>query len=258
VAVAGDGRAIVPEFVAAACEGLRWAACEAFDIGPATSASLEFAIAHFRLDGGILLGNVTNGPASICLKFCGPGPRRMRGIETFRPLQEILRGGLDRPARRFAPQHRLLAEALYLAALADWFHGLRPLKFVVDSTSRPWVAYLEKLLRPTACRMIPCRVLPDEFSKQIAADNAHFGVRVTNDGECCTFFNEQGKQVGWDQRSKVPPRNRDNLIASPENGGTSLRWSHPTSDAIRCVARFLQLLSRDDRPCSAVLDDSYR
>jgi phosphomannomutase len=244
IAVASDGRPLVTEIFAAVFEGLRFAACEAIDLGPATSASMQFAIDHFELDGGILVGNSEDKPQSICLKFWGPGPQRMFGKPTFQPLEALLQNGLDRPARSFGPQSRVEAETPYLAALAERFHGLRPLKFVVESTSRPWVDLLEKLLRPTACRIIPCRVLPREFAGQIVADVAHFGVRSTSNGERCTFFDQRGSEIDAErfrdavsdlenepQKQKVPP------------------------DALTDVARFLRILSRDDRPCSKVLDE---
>ncbi len=225
IAIAHDGRAIMPEYVAAACEGLRYAACEVFDIGPATSAAMQFAVQHFELDGGILLGSTDQSSQAICLKFWGIGSLRMSGKTALQPLEEILHGGFDRPARKFGSLHRLQAETPYLAALAGQFHGLRPLRFVVDSTSRPWIADLENLMQPTACRIIPCRVLAHELPAQIAADKAHFGMRVANDGECCTFFDEQGRRY-----------NNRCFQAQP--------------DALAAVIQILQVLSRDDRPCS--------
>jgi phosphomannomutase len=231
----------MPEYIAAACEGLRWAACEAFDLGPMTSAGMQFALSHFQFDGGILLGSTSQKPSAICMKVWGPGPRRMLGKSSFQPIEAILQNGLDRPARSYGPQHRLQAEKPYLAALAERFHGLRPLRFVVDSTSRPWGMYLEKLLQTTACRIIPCRVLPQEFSRQIAADNAHFGIRVSSDGENCMIFDEQGRQI---ERERLV-----DLLKTLDLGTSDV----PT-DALVTVAHFLQFLSRDDRPCSAVLD----
>jgi hypothetical protein len=203
---------------------------------------MQFAVAHFQLDGGILLGNTNEKTQSVCMKFWGFGPRRIQGKYSFQPMEEILQNGLDRPERTFGPQHRLQAETPYLAALTDRFHGLRPLRFVVESTSRPWVAYLEKLLQPTACRIIPCRVLPQDFSGQIAADQAHFGIKVMNDGECCTFFDENGSRIDDGRILEI---------------FSVSEWKNDfvPPDALTKMADFLQLLSRNDRPCSKVLDD---
>jgi phosphomannomutase len=227
IAIAHDARSIMPEYVANICEGLRHAACEVFDIGPATSAAMQFAVQHFELDGGILLGSIDRRPQAICLKFWGIGPQRMLGKSAFQPLEEILQSGFDRPERKFGAQHRLQAETPYLAALADQFHGLRPLRIAIESTSRPWLNYFEKLLQSTACRIIPSRVLPHEFPGQIAADAAHFGISVANDGECFTFFDEQGRQFDPCSPSLL--------------------------DALAAVIHLLQVLSRDDRPCSEAL-----
>jgi phosphomannomutase len=238
VAVGHDGRAIMPEYVAAVCEGLRMAACETFDAGPATASSLEFAVAHFQLNGGMLLGSAHERPSSVCLKFWGGGPRRICGDSFVEPMQRVVQGGFDRPARSFAALHRLPADAPFLASLADEFHGLRPLRFVLSSTSRPWIDHLQKLLQPTACEIIPCRVLPAEFASQIVADNAHFGVRVADDGECCDFFDEQGRAFPSSSLSMCSRVPRDTA----------------KHDALEALIALLIVLSRGDRPCSAVLD----
>jgi phosphomannomutase len=303
IAIANDARTIMPEYVAAVCEGLRFAACEACDIGPATSAAIKFAITHFELDGGILLGGAGQNQSAICLKLWALGPHRMLENKFFHALEATLKSGLDRPARAFGSLHRLQAETPYLAALAEQVHGLRPLRFVVDSSSRPWTSHLEKLLQTTACRIIPCRVLSHEFPQQIFAYNAHFGVKVTNDGESCTFFDEQGHQfeadtrfdalprnalpLGEDTRSEALPRNAlSRRLCLPEDRTNIEVDSLPSSidhfeaehlqhdvprqsmgmrtntstvvpiDALTTVVRLLQLLSRDDRPCSAALDDA--
>jgi phosphomannomutase len=240
VAVGNDARAIMPEYVAAVCEGLRIASCETYDVGPATSSSLEFGIASFELDGGILLGSAREKPSSVCLKFWGVGSQRFFGRSSVEPLERVLHGGFDRPARSFAAIRRLQADVPFLASLADEFHGLRPLRFVLSSASRPWVDHLEKLLQPTACQIIPCRVLPGEFASQIVADNAHFGIRVVGDGEWCHFFDEQGRAFPSDSHSEWTGVPRDAA----------------KHDALGALIALLKVLSRDDRPCSAVLDEA--
>jgi hypothetical protein len=261
IAVGNDAREILPEYVVAVCEGLRFAACEAFDIGPATSAAVAFAVAHFGLDGGILLGSANQRPTAICMKFWemvqNIGPRRMPGRASFQPLEEIWKNRFDRPARRFGRQRRLSAETVYLDSLAERFHRLRPLRFVVDCTSRPWVMHVEKLLQSTACRIIPCRVLRDELPSQIRADNAHIGVRVSNDGECCTLFDEQGRE--YQPCSQAPPGNTLSWrLRLPEEMATNANLpSFPLPlDALTALIQILQALSRDDRPCSAMLDEA--
>ena len=74
VVLAGDGRPLGAELVAAVSEGLRWAACDLIDIGPATTACLLLAIARLDAAGGILVGNPGGLPQQAGLKFFAPGP----------------------------------------------------------------------------------------------------------------------------------------------------------------------------------------
>ena len=52
VVLAGDGRPISAELVAAVADGLRWSGCDVIDIGPATAACLAFAIHHIASPEG--------------------------------------------------------------------------------------------------------------------------------------------------------------------------------------------------------------
>ena len=196
VVIAGDGRPMSCELVAAVGEGLRWAGCRVVDIGPATAACLTFAIDHLAASGGILVGNPGEKPQMVGLKFWA-GPRPLSAGGTLDALQQMYQAGVDRPTRRYGPLRRFQAELPYLAGLAGYYHALRPLRFVLESSCGPLVEYSKKLTGSVACRIIECRSAnaPERLSERIVAEGAHFGVAVGSDGETCRLYDEQGRRV---------------------------------------------------------------
>ena len=201
IVIAGDGRPLSCELVAAVGEGLRWAGCRVVDIGPATAACLTFAIGHLAGGGGILVGNPDEKPQMVGLKFWAGGPRPLSAGGALDTLEEVYGSGVDRPTRRYGPLRRFQAEVPYLASLAGYYHALRPLRFVLDTSCGTLVRYLQKLTEPVACRIIECQsaLAPDRPSERIVAESAHFGVAVGDDGETCRLFDEQGRRVPAEQ-----------------------------------------------------------
>lgn len=195
IIVAGDGRSITAELTAAVSEGIRWSGCNVIDIGSATAACLAFAVHGLRCAGGILVGNYGQQPHIVGLQFWANGPRPLSAGGSFEPVIAAYQSGVDRPVRRFGTLRRAATAAAYLAALAEYYHALRPLRVVVNSTSRPLVEYLEKLTATVACEVIPCRVASQELSEQVRSDGAHFGVCVDGDGETCRVLDEHGRKV---------------------------------------------------------------
>ena len=82
-----------------------------------------------------------------------------------------------------------------MAAIAEHYHALRPLRVVVDSASRPLFVYLQKLAAGVACQVIPSRVASDALPEQLRAESAHFATCIDGDGETCRVFDEQGNAI---------------------------------------------------------------
>ena len=199
VVIAGDGRPLTPELVAAVGEGLRWTGCHVVEIGAATAACVAFAVEHLHCGGGILVGNPAGEVHTVGLRFWGQGGQPLSAGGPLDDVREIFHAGVDRPARRYGSLRRFQAEVPYLAGMAESYHGLRPLRFLLDTTSRPLAGYLDKLTGPTACKVVACRVLSGRLPDQVREDQVHFGVRVDEDGERCGLFDERGRAVA-DQR----------------------------------------------------------
>ena len=195
VVIAGDGRPLSCELVAAVGEGLRWAGCRVVDIGPATAPCLAFAVEHLAGNGGILVGNPGNQPHTVGLKFWAGGPQPLSAGGPLERLEEFYQAGVDRPTRHYGPLRRFQAAVPYLAGLVGYYHALRPLRFVLEGSSGPLLGYLKRLTEPVACRIIRCHTAPDRLPEQILAEKAHFAARIDADGETCHLLDERGRRV---------------------------------------------------------------
>ena len=110
-------------------------------------------------------------------------------------MRRLYDGHLDRPTRSAGYLRRWQAEGLYLAGLEPYYHALRPLRFLVDSSSVPFVGYVEKLIRAVGCQMIRRGAAGSCLAEQIRQDRAHFALLVEDDAERCLLVDEQARPV---------------------------------------------------------------
>lgn len=287
--VASDGRPLTPELVSALVEGLRWAGCHTVEIPAATTACTAWAVSHLACDGGLLVGNPGAGPQTVGLKFFGPEGRPLSSPGELDAIQRIFENEPDRPTRRFGSRRRFQADVPYLARLAEDFHGLRPLRFVLQSDCQPFERQLRRLLADTACRCLDFQREAAPLPEQVRQQAAHFGLQVRDDGERCVLYDEQGQAVpparlaalvgqelsavGWlGQSEAVPQGSRPPLPCRAATYETLRREEAPfaafadgrfwyrlepgcwAADALQTLTLLLRHLSRSDRPLSAALD----
>ena len=195
VVVAGDGRPQAAELVAAASEGLRWSGCGVIDIGRATSPCAASAISRLGAEGGLLVGNPPGRPGTVGMKFWAGGPRPLSAAGTLDQVRRLFETPPDRPTRRFGPLRREPAREPYLAGLADHYHALRPLRFLLGTTCRPVGGYLEELTGPVACEAIPCPALPEKLARDVLQQRLHFGILMGDDGETAAVVDQNGRPV---------------------------------------------------------------
>jgi phosphomannomutase len=303
VVIAGDGRPLAPELVAAASEGFRWTGCGVIDVGQATAPCVALAIDRLAAAGGILIGNAPGRPETVSVKFWADGPRPVSAGATLDRLQRLFESRADRPTRRFGPLRRCVVEPEYLAGLAGYYHALRPLRLVLSTTSPPAAAYLDKLTRATACEVLPCPALPHRLAREVPGQRAHLGIAIADDGDSAEVFDEQGRPVAADRLLLLAARHiladrpgatiavesgtsphlarriaelggrvsvsgllRSEMDQAMRAGGAvlgagpngrlwhSLGDGPPVPDALMTLTLLLRILSRSDRPFSAVLD----
>jgi phosphomannomutase len=193
--IAGDGRALAPELVAAAGEGLCWAGCDVIELCAATAAMLTFAIHHAEADGGILVGNPPGKPHTVGLRLWGGGPYPLSAGGQLFAVREIFERGPDRPTRSCGVFRRLAVEQAYLARLRPLFHALRPLRYVVATSCPTIPRHLASLSENVACKAILWPGSSDHLAEQVRNEHAHFGISIDDDGQRVRLVDEQGSGV---------------------------------------------------------------
>lgn len=276
--VASDGRLATAAIITAVVDGLRWASCETIDIGPASAPCAARAIQHLTADGGVFVGNAGGAPHTVGLKFWAQDtPLSQGGLLDEIAASLLARGGealIDRPTRTFGTLRRLAAVDVYLNDLRPAYHALRPLRFILDCTVGPVVAYLKELTRNVACQIISGE--NGRLGEQVLATEAHFGIQIDDDGENCCVVDERGQSVAAERLAAMiaegfarPVMQGDELrqetflhmresgaaIAADPAGRLWYAAGHaPLPDALQTLTLVLVLLSRKDLAFSALVE----
>ncbi len=201
VVIGSDGRGLTAEMLAAVSEGLRYAGCKVVDIGYTTAPCVSFSIDHLNAAGGVFVGNPLGGPQQVGLTFWSEDGRPLSAGGQLDELQEISAAPLSRPLRRYGNFRRFRAEVPYLACLNKYFHALRPLRVVIDSSSSPFLSYVKQLCSTVACDLITRSRLSEQdvaiaaLARHVKDSEAHFGIWVDGDGELCRIVDQQGHRV---------------------------------------------------------------
>ncbi|MEN6493871.1 MAG: hypothetical protein ABFD16_06225 [Thermoguttaceae bacterium] len=245
VVIGGDGRPLTPEITAAVSEGIRWAGCHVIDIGQASAACLAFAIDQVQASGGILAGNPSHLVQTVGLKFWASGAQPLSAGPALETVRGLFEAGTDRPTRRYGSLRRFQADIPYLASLAEQYHALRPLRFILDTNCQPLLGYLEKLLRPVACELLPCRTTSEQVPAQIQADRVHFAARIDDDGQRLLLWDERGQRVDSESFLVLIARH----LMADQPGGTVVVEQDTSGPGRQALARLgCQVIASDARP----------
>lgn len=208
VVVAHDERPSSPEIVTGVGQALRRMGCQVVDIGLATRPCLMFAIDHLKAAGGIQVTGAGCDPGMTGLDFVGQGGLPCSAPGELDRIAERFRQRYSRPSRRPGSQRTFQASIPYAAGLWKHFHALRPLKIALACPSPAVHDVFGRVFRKLACRLLsvdtPTRARaagdptdPDliRVSRTIRETQADLGVLIEDDGEQCTFVDEQGQIV---------------------------------------------------------------
>lgn len=226
VIVASDGRPLTAPLVSALGEGLAWAGCAVIDVGNVVVPTAVDSQAQHAANGSITVGNTPGLPQTASLRFFGP---QGSPLSLDNDLKLTPTSSLARPSRHAPPAQRAVADRAYLERLSEYFHALRPLRFVLDTPSEIIVNWTETLLTQVACSAILLRNgqrfettqehgstpprnsesivtakkepaakhvgPPRDVSRVVRNEAAHFGLMIDGDGRTLQVYDENGRQL---------------------------------------------------------------
>jgi len=200
VVLGADGSLWTPELTAAVSEGLRLAGCHVIDVGHVSAPCLTFALHHLQASAGILVHHQEDPvQQTVGLKFWTAEANPLSAGGPLETVRKLFESGVDRPTRCFGSLRRFPADPPYLGNLTEYYHALRPLRFLLDTRCQPLTGYLNKLMSTVACQCLPCRIIAERLPDQICDERPHFAVQVDEDGERLFLWDERGHRIDTEQ-----------------------------------------------------------
>jgi len=127
--------------------------------------------------------------------------------------------------------------------LREFYHALRPLRWVLWTACRPALDCLESLAAPLGCELLPVAQRA-ELPGKIRGEAAHFGVAIDDDGEICRLWDDAAKPFSSEQfllllgptrtagKNRRSDRSRDGNLAAIDS---SYRATRRATDFLRPV-----------------------
>jgi phosphomannomutase len=284
VLIATDGRTWTAELAASAADGLRWSGCNVVDFGAATAPCLALAAEGHDAAGTLLVGNHSGKSREVGFSLGGRRGEPMSSPGALDAVRDLLHSPAPRPSRSFGGIERLSADSDYLTQFEEYYHALRPLRLVVETTSLALIRYLERLTSTVAVE-IECfsgaSIESAKIAERVRAARAHFGIWIDGDGEACRLFDERGELVAVDALVALimheirVERTAARIVRAEDSSNRQLIWKairdqradfaadregriwyagpSTCADALWTITRLLTLLSRGDQPLSELI-----
>jgi len=212
VAVGRDNRPSSENLHSAVCEGLMNTGCDVLDVGLTPSPVLNFAVAHWHLDGGINVTGSHNPADQNGFKLAGRNayPVAEEDIQHIRELIE--EGAFVSGKGGMVPRD---PKAEYMAKVAELVEVKSGLKVVVDAGNGVAGLFAPALLRQMGCEVVElyCELdgtfphhLPDpenpknirDLRRKVVKVKADMGFAYDGDADRLGVVNEHGESVPTD------------------------------------------------------------
>ena len=219
VVVGFDERPSSPDIVTGVTAALRRMACQVVDIGLTTKPCFWFTADHVQAAAGIFVTGAGREMSWTGLDIVGRETLPMSLGTGLEQIEARLEQPFQRPTRHSGSQRMFQAAVPYEAGLWKHFHALRPLTVCCGCPVRQVRRTLRQLFARLPCRLkfIPIPDRPRQLdadddpdvqtlSRAIREADAHLGLLINDDAQCCAFVDEAGVLI--------PARQITRLIAN--------------------------------------------
>jgi phosphomannomutase len=208
VVIGFDGHWTTAESLTVACETLRLDGLKAIEAGATTGPALATLAHKASAHASMWIGRSAAG-SPLLMRFGGAGGRPWsRGGELDSLASLFEAGELGRARRAGGRAARLCADNEYIEPLGSLYHALRPLQFVLDTSSGPLIHFWRRLAADSACVALSPRAEassldpsprptwdPQRLSRSVMGGKADFGIWIDGDGEACALLDEAGLPI---------------------------------------------------------------
>jgi len=215
VVVGFDGHWTTAESLTIACETLRLDGCTAIEAGATTGPALA-ALAHkSAAHASMWIGRSAAAP--LLVRFAGASGRPWSCPGELDSLARLFEAGeLGRARRAGGRAARLCGDNDYIEPLVSLYHALRPLRFVLDTSSGPLIRFWRRLAEDSACVALSPRAEassldlsprpthdPQRLGRSVTDSQADFGIWIDTDGEACALLDEAGLPIEHSQLAEA-------------------------------------------------------
>ncbi|MCA8974483.1 MAG: phosphomannomutase/phosphoglucomutase, partial [Planctomycetes bacterium] len=130
--VGRDMRTMAPEIQDAVIEGMLEQGCNVLDIGLASTPMVYYAIGKLPCDGGLAVTASHNPKEYIGFKLCRAEARPISGDTGIKDIQQLAEAGAMPPAARAGKRDFVDVRQDWVAHIASFADGIRPMKIAVD------------------------------------------------------------------------------------------------------------------------------
>jgi len=193
-------------------QGLLETGLDVINIGQVATPMLYFSIAHWKLDGGVMITGSHNPPEYNGFKLCR-GVGSVFGDEIQKMKDMILKGDLDSGTGKASKKS---INDDYLNFLKDQFHFSRKMKVVVDSGNGMGGLLSPKVLRELGCEVVEMYSEPDgnfpnhhpdptqpknlvDIIKKVKEEKADLGIAFDGDADRIGVVDSKGDIIWGDK-----------------------------------------------------------
>jgi len=214
VVIGHDIRLSSPEIKRAVVAGLLTGGAHVHDIGLCGTEEMYFAVAHYGMDGGIMITASHNPRDHNGMKLVRDGARPISGDTGLREIERMAAEESWTPSTRLGTKQDLEHRITYLRRLLSFVDvpALEPLRVVVNPGNGGAGVVLEALEPHLPFALEKMQYDPDghfpngvpnplleenraETSRKVVENGADFGVAWDGDFDRCFFFDETGRFV---------------------------------------------------------------